>query len=42
MRKLKRSGGRGFLALLMLAIVAGHGAVRRLGLDWFAVRREQY
>ncbi len=33
--------GRGRLALLMLAIVAGDGAVRRLGLDRLAVGRHQ-
>src|ERR1700722_14653934 len=33
--------GRGLLALLVLAIVPGDGAVRRLGLDRLAIRRQQ-
>ena len=34
--------GRGRLALLVLAVVPGHRAVRRLGLDRLAVRRHQH
>jgi hypothetical protein len=34
--------GRGFLALLVLAVVAGHGAVRGFGFDRLAVRRHQH
>ena len=34
--------GRGLLALLVLAEVAGDGAVRRLGLDDLAVGRHQH
>src|SRR5581483_10746570 len=34
--------GRGLLALLVLAVVAGDGAVRRLGFDRLAVRRHQH
>jgi hypothetical protein len=34
--------GRGFLALLVLAVVAGHGAVGGFGLDRLAVRAHQH